>query len=88
MWGINPLVTGKILISAGATSLLFGQNGSIKILTQKIKLYASGKNAEAAKSMARSIARQDRRMYEELKRKLAQELSPELHKDIFGEPDE
>ncbi len=85
MWGINPITVGKIIGGVSLTSALLGRHGSVKLLSQKFKLYVAAQNAEAAKSMARAIASQDRTLYEKLKRELADELDPQHYEAIFGD---
>lgn len=85
MWGINPATVGKIIAGVGVTSALLGRHGSVKLLSQKFKLYVAEQNAEAAKSMARAIASQDRALYEKLKREMANELDPQHYQAIFDD---
>ena len=85
MFGINPLVVGKILGGAIFKEILSSKHGALKIIRDKITIYTANKGITMAKSMARSVARQDAKLYNELKNQLRGQLSEEEWKQIFSE---
>ena len=85
MWGINPLIVGKIIAGVGVSSALIGRHGSLEQLKRKIKLHVSEKQAEAARAVARSVALQDQSLYETLKKELEEELRPDEYERIFND---
>ena len=83
MLGINPATLTKILAGVVIKELASGKHGAIKVVRDKIIIYAANNELALAKAMAKSIAQQDEQLYNKLKEELHEKLSDKDWQAIF-----